>query len=193
MCDAFSGYFLVQIWRARSKTDGSMKENMILGAYALSSFLTWMFDWLFFRFLLNPYLFLSSLALSTSTLENTLFLFSTFSACRGASPETSLAPFWPRSAGRISACLFSLAVLSYLSLSSILFALPLAMLLLEKPESSLASPRNVTFNPSKFMKLLLLFVTYLVMLGFICTLATGGTTWILKSSGTGLASVPTDS
>lgn len=36
-----------------------------------------------YRFLLNPYLFLSSLALSTSTLENVLFLLSTLSACRG--------------------------------------------------------------------------------------------------------------
>jgi len=66
-CDALSAYSLVQIWRLRSNEGTGRRDGRIAGSY-----------------LLNPYLFLPSLALSTSSLENSLFLGALLFACQSS-------------------------------------------------------------------------------------------------------------
>lgn len=65
-------------WEYTREDDTRRVSGCTLNGISVFSNLLWSS-----RFLLNPYLFLSSLALSTSTLENMLFLLSTLLACKG--------------------------------------------------------------------------------------------------------------
>ncbi|KAH8119057.1 PIG-U-domain-containing protein [Phellopilus nigrolimitatus] len=152
-CDVLSAYLMVQIWRARSKIVGGGRENMVIGA-----------------FVLNPYLFLPSLALSTSTLENTLYLASLFFACRK----------------RKACCLLTLAFLTHLSLPSFLLAPSIIMLLEGKPDSSLASPKIISVNRCRIMKTAGEFLVYISTLFLASSLASSNWSWVVKTWGTGL-------
>ncbi|CAL1712898.1 unnamed protein product [Somion occarium] len=108
-CDAISAWALVKIWRARQRVSQSSRDSLIAAIY-----------------LLNPYLLLPTLALSTSTIENMLFLLSLMFASQGQSSPSLLA----------------LALLVQLSLPSAIFIVPMILLLLSDPVSRLASPRE---------------------------------------------------
>ncbi|EJD02819.1 PIG-U-domain-containing protein [Fomitiporia mediterranea MF3/22] len=150
-CDALSAYFLVSIWRARSNTSGGTREMTIIGAL-----------------LLNPYLFLTSLSLSTSPLENTLYLASVFFACR-----KKKAP-----------CLFALSFLTHLSLNSVLLLPPVTLLLLGSPTSSLASPRHITPDKLQIVRLASEYFLYTAALFLASCLGSDGITWVYKTWGT---------
>ncbi|KAH9924279.1 PIG-U-domain-containing protein [Epithele typhae] len=64
--DAVAAWALVQIWRLRTSTKKTSRDNQVAALY-----------------LFNPYLLLPSLALSTSSFENALALVSLMFACRG--------------------------------------------------------------------------------------------------------------
>ncbi|KAJ7796174.1 GPI transamidase subunit PIG-U-domain-containing protein [Mycena olivaceomarginata] len=65
LCDAVGAWALTEIWRARQRVAQTSRDGLIAAAY-----------------LLNPYLFLSTLSLSTSPFENTLALLSFMFAAR---------------------------------------------------------------------------------------------------------------
>ncbi|KAF8342333.1 GPI transamidase subunit PIG-U [Cantharellus anzutake] len=100
-------------------------------------------------YLLHPYILLPTLALSTSTVDNTLFLASLFFASRG-NKSTSL---------------LALAFLTYSSLTSILLAPPISLLILRNPTSALADPSMSRLpRVTSMMKLLAEFLLYLAIL-----------------------------
>lgn len=122
-------------------------------------------------YLLNPYLLLPSLALSTSTFENALTLLALMFA----------------SEGRPSSALLAIAFTIHLSSSSILLLLPILMLLVTSPASQLASPRQ--FQGSIYRMTLLFgeFMFYwLVLVGAACIMADGDWNWVKASWGASL-------
>jgi len=119
---------------------------------------------------LNPYLFLSTLSLSTSPFENTLALLSLMFAARGSTSPSLLAA----------------ALLLHLSLSSILLLAPLILLLASSPVSQLASPRAFSGNGKKIIPLLAEFLAYTVVLTLASTLVSGGWAWVPQTWGASL-------
>jgi len=144
LVDAVSAYALVETWRVRSGT-GKSKRDILLAA----------------SYLFNPYLFLPSLAFSTSSISNMLHLLSIMFAARG----------------KTSPALFCLAALVHVSLSSILLVLPVIMLLLGQPKSGLADPKQVPFDFRKGRFIGLEFLAHFVALSAISTLVSGGFQW----------------
>jgi phosphatidylinositol glycan class U len=122
-------------------------------------------------YLLNPYLLLPSLALSTSTFENALTLLALMFA----------------SEGKASSALLAIAFAVHLTPSSILLLLPILMVLVSSPVSHLASPRP--FNGS-LKRILFLFGEYilywLVLVGAACIIAGGSWNWVRASWGASL-------
>ncbi|KAJ6621856.1 GPI transamidase subunit PIG-U [Mycena sp. CBHHK59/15] len=153
LCDAIGAWSLVQIWRARQRVAQTRRDGLVAAAY-----------------LLNPYVFLSTLALSTSSFENTLALLSLMFAARGqASPS-----------------LLAAALLLQLSLSSVLLLAPLILLLASSPVSQLASPRPFSGDAKKIAPLLGEFLAYTVVLTLASTLVSGGWAWIPQTWGASL-------
>ncbi|KAF7298859.1 hypothetical protein MIND_00833700 [Mycena indigotica] len=152
LSDIAGAWALVQLWRARQRAPQTSRDGLVAAAY-----------------LLNPYLFLPTLALSSSTFENTLTLLSLMFAAQG---NASLA-------------LVSAAILLHLSLPSILLSAPLILLLSSSngPLSQLASPRAFTPNDKKWIALLGEYVAYAVFLSVISTLVSGGLSWIPQTWG----------
>jgi len=150
LCDAVGAWALVQIWRARQRVAQTSRDGLIAAAY-----------------LLNPYLFLSTLSLSTSPFENTLALLSLMFAARGSTSPSLLAA----------------ALLLHLSLSSILLLAPLILLLASSPVSQLASPRAFSGNGKKMIPLLAEFLAYAVVLTLASTLVSGGWAWVPQTWG----------
>ncbi|KAG9043410.1 hypothetical protein FS842_001826 [Serendipita sp. 407] len=145
--DAITAWNLSRIWQARSKVRSSRREALIQACY-----------------LLNPYLLSPSLALSTSTLDNSLCIFALLLA----------------SQGRRSAALCMLALLTQSSLYSALLIFPLTLLLRYGPESRLGKPYAV----SEWHKCLLpmaQYVVYVLLLAAISTLVTGNMGWIRET------------
>ncbi|KAJ6475050.1 GPI transamidase subunit PIG-U [Mycena vitilis] len=153
LCDALGAWALVQIWRARQRVAQTSRDGLIAAAY-----------------LLNPYLFLSTLSLSTSSFENTLGLLSLMFATRGdASPS-----------------LLAAAILLQLSLSSVVLLAPLVLLLASSPVSQLASPRAWSGNGKKIKLLVAEFATYTAVLTLASTLVSGGWAWVPQTWGASL-------
>ncbi|OCH84913.1 PIG-U-domain-containing protein [Obba rivulosa] len=149
-CDAVAAWALVRIWRARQNIAGSMRDTLVAASY-----------------LLNPYIFLPSLAFSTSSIENALCLTSLMFACQG----------------RSSAALMALALLTHLSLPSILLLFPVSLLLLTDPFSHLAFPRPFVARIPSLPPLLAEFTAYFLGLCAAATLLCGNTTWVEKTWG----------
>ncbi|KLO20322.1 PIG-U-domain-containing protein [Schizopora paradoxa] len=153
-CDIISAYSLAQIWRLRSKDETGRRDGRIAGSY-----------------LLNPYLFLPSLALSTSSLENALFLTAIVFACRGKTVPS----------------LFTLALLSHLSLPSVLFLPPFVMLLHVSPTSALASAtKESTLRLGSSIKSFFIFAICMSFASVCNLITTGGWDWVYRTWGTGL-------
>lgn len=156
--DATAAWSLVEIWRTRQRVQKSSRDTLIAALY-----------------LLNPYLLLPSLALSTSSLENTTFLAAVAFACQG----------------RTSVCVLLLSVLTHLSLSSIVYVLPTLLLLMSSPVSNLASPRSFAFDLRALTKPVLAsvaeYLSYTAVLAGASTLVCGGSlSWIETTWGASL-------
>lgn len=152
LADAIGAWALVQIWRARSRTGKGRRDWVIAAVY-----------------LLNPYIFLPSLAFSTSTFDNAFQLLSLMFA----------------SQGRTSESLLTLALLSHLSLPSILLLPPTVLLLLSDPTSHLASPKPFAQKLRKAIPFTTEFLAYFSILIFASTLASGGWGWVRNTWGAG--------
>ncbi|KAI0076317.1 PIG-U-domain-containing protein [Panus rudis PR-1116 ss-1] len=149
-CDALAAWALVRIWRSRQNVPRSSRDTLVAAAY-----------------LLNPYIFMPSLAFSSATLENMLFMLSVMFASQGQS----------------SAALLSLAFLSQLSFTSLLFTLPVTLLLLTNPVSHLAIPRKFPADVRRVVPLFAEFLAYFTVLTFASTLVCGGWSWVEQSWG----------
>ncbi|KIY48045.1 PIG-U-domain-containing protein [Fistulina hepatica ATCC 64428] len=148
--DAVSAWCLVQVWRVRQRVDSSQHDSLVCASY-----------------LLNPYILLPSLALSTSTIDNMFVLLSLMYACRG----------------KKSASLLSSAILLQLSLPSVILVAPLLMLIATDPVSRLASPRSFGGNLRTLSALLAEFVVYTVALTAISSIAAGDFGWVPQTWG----------
>ncbi|KAJ7928061.1 GPI transamidase subunit PIG-U [Mycena leptocephala] len=153
LCDAVGAWALVQIWRARQRVAQTSRDGLIAAAY-----------------LLNPYVFLSTLALSTSSFENMLALLSLMFAARGQGSPSLLAA----------------ALLLQLSLSSIILSAPLILLIASSPVSQLASPRPFSGNGKKIISLLIEFLMYTAVLTLASTMVSGGWAWVPQTWGASL-------
>ncbi|PPQ87478.1 hypothetical protein CVT25_008214 [Psilocybe cyanescens] len=148
--DAVGAWALVRIWRARQNVRQSPRDVLVAASY-----------------LFNPYIFLPSLALSTSSLENTLLLLSIMFACKG----------------KASASLFLLSSVIHLSLSSAIMLLPILLLLITDPHSHIASPKPLSTPLKKAIPLFGEFVAYMVALTLTSTLVAGSWSWIPQTWG----------
>jgi phosphatidylinositol glycan class U len=138
------------------------------------------------RYLLNPYIFLPSLALSTSSFENTLLLISLMFACQGtitSSPHLKYQSAQYFLSGKSSASLLVMSLLIHLSLSNIIMLSPLFLLLISDPFSHLASPRALTANLRKLIPHAVEFVVYSLILTLVSTVITGSWAWIPQTWG----------
>ncbi|OSX59720.1 hypothetical protein POSPLADRAFT_1149654 [Postia placenta MAD-698-R-SB12] len=117
------------------------------------------------RYLLNPYIWLPTLALSTSSFENTLCVLSLLFACQG----------------RPSASVLTLALLTQLSMPLVLLLLPILLLIVTSPVSCLASPRPFLADIRKTLPLLAEFIAYSVVLSLAATLVCGNRLWVTQS------------
>ncbi|KAG2073977.1 PIG-U-domain-containing protein [Suillus decipiens] len=157
--DAVGAWALLRIWRARqglSSQKGTRYdvENLIVSVY-----------------LLNPYLLLPSLALSTSTFENTLTLLALMFA----------------SEAKVSFALLAIAFAVHLTPSSILLLLPILMVLVSSPVSHLASPRPFHGSLKRIPFLFGEFILFwLVLVGAACIITGGSWNWVRASWGASL-------
>ncbi|KAI0755146.1 PIG-U-domain-containing protein [Daedaleopsis nitida] len=148
--DAIGAWALVRIWRFRTGAKATSKDGQVAAMY-----------------LLNPYIFLPSLALSSSSIENTLCLLSLMFA----------------SGGQASASLLTLACLLHLSLPSILLVAPIILLNITRPVSRLALPRPFDADLKRALPLLCEFLGYSAFLTIASTLVCGNLSWIEKTWG----------
>ncbi|EIM81126.1 PIG-U-domain-containing protein [Stereum hirsutum FP-91666 SS1] len=159
--DIMATWALLQIWRARKAVDGDSRDWIIAAAY-----------------LFNPYLLFSTLALSTSPLDNALLLLSIMFACKRKAPPA----------------LLTLAIAIHLSLPSILILPPVLLLLIsEDATSHLANPSSspiLGLSVSQLRKavspLLIEFVLYFLVLTGVSTTIAGGWGWVGNTWGAGL-------
>ncbi|KAH7889100.1 PIG-U-domain-containing protein [Phlebopus sp. FC_14] len=156
LCDTIGAWALLRIWRARQRINKapSSRDGLIAVVY-----------------LLNPYLLLPSLALSTATFENMMVLLSLMFA----------------SEGKRSPALLALACSIHLSLSTFLLLAPLLMLLATSPASQLASPRPFTGSLKAVAKCAGETAVYwLVLFGAASIMAGGGWGWMRETWGASL-------
>ena len=85
--------------------------------------------------------------------------------------------------GQISPALLALAFLSQLSLPTIVFLLPLLLLLITDPVSHLAAPRKFPANAKLIIPPLLEFIVYFCILTFASTLVCGSWSWVEQTWG----------
>ncbi|EPQ57109.1 PIG-U-domain-containing protein [Gloeophyllum trabeum ATCC 11539] len=156
MLDVLGAWALVNIWRERQSVVRTSRDTLVAAAY-----------------LLNPYILLPNLALSTVSFENTLQLLVLLYACRR----------------RPSPALLLAAILIHLSLYSALLLPSIALLLLSSPHSHLANPKFFTAyrHPNASLSTLLSYigecVLYSVVLCLCCTVVAGGWGWVEKTWG----------
>ncbi|KIJ11802.1 hypothetical protein PAXINDRAFT_15378 [Paxillus involutus ATCC 200175] len=156
LSDIVGAWALLRIWRARQRVSKgpSSRDSLVAAVY-----------------LLNPYLLLPSLALSTSTFENTVVLLTLMLA----------------SQGRRSPALLALALSTHLSISTFLLVLPVLMLLVTSPVSQLASPHPFIGSVRTTCKYAGEFVAYwLVLFGAALVMAGGGWGWVRETWGASL-------
>lgn len=128
-------------------------------------------DWIVAAaYLLNPYVLLPTLALSSSSLENALALLALMFASRG----------------KASAAIFCLALLLQMSLSSLLLMAPTLLLLLTSPTSQLASPRPFQSEIRKLVPLVAELAAYTASLTLTSAVVAGGCTWMPQTWGVSL-------
>ncbi|KAH9889837.1 PIG-U-domain-containing protein [Cubamyces lactineus] len=151
--DTVAAWALVRIWRLRTGTKKTSRDKQIAALY-----------------LLNPYILLPSLALSTSSIENMCCLLALMFACRG----------------RTSASLLALACLVQSSLSSLLLLAPIAFLNITRPVSRLALPRPFEGSVKQTIPLILEFFGYSTLLTIASTLVCGNWLWAEKTWGASL-------
>ncbi|KAL4073710.1 GPI transamidase subunit PIG-U [Scleroderma yunnanense] len=153
LCDIVGAWALVRIWRARQQLwKGKSSRDGLVGA----------------GYLLNPYLLLPSLALSTSTFENSMILLTLMLA----------------SEGKRSPALLALALSAHLSLSTILLLVPALMLLITSPRSQLASPHPFVGNYQLAFKYTSEFLAYwLILVGAASVMAGEMWDWMRESWG----------
>jgi len=87
------------------------------------------------------------------------------------------------SRGQSSATLLVLAFLVMLSLSSIIFLLPIFLLLVSDPISRLALPRKFLYEGLPLLWLLVEFIGYVLALVGVSTMACGSWSWVSQSWG----------
>ncbi|TFY80166.1 hypothetical protein EWM64_g3851, partial [Hericium alpestre] len=159
--DAVAAWALVRIWKARSgvAANAGAREGVVLASY-----------------LLNPYLLLPSLALSTATFDNALILLTLMFASEGAS----------------SAALLSLALAVHLSLPSLLLLPPVILLLHSTPHSHLASPNaapslfaSISSDKSRTARMLGVFAAFFPILCVASRVVAGSWSWIGNTWGAG--------
>ncbi|PBK95535.1 PIG-U-domain-containing protein [Armillaria gallica] len=153
LCDSIGAWSMIRIWRARQGVVQSSRDVLVVAMYFL-----------------NPYLFLPSLAFSTSSIENAVCLLAIMFACER----------------RTSASLLALAFLVQLSLSSVLLILPIILLLMTKPASQLASPRPFSGKWTQSLGLVVELIVYSIVLTLASTLVSGGFLWISQTWGASL-------
>lgn len=170
LCDLVGAWALIRIWRTRQQLGKgkSKRDGLVAAAY-----------------LLNPYLLLPSLALSTSTFENSIVLFTLMLAAEGIVLSdvdwVILHSLW---IGKRSPALLTLALSTHLSLSTILFLVPVLMLLITSPVSQLASPRLFVGSYQSAVKYASEFLAYwLILVGAASIMAGGVWDWIRESWG----------
>ncbi|KIK93239.1 hypothetical protein PAXRUDRAFT_34170 [Paxillus rubicundulus Ve08.2h10] len=156
LSDMVGAWALVRIWRARQRVNKgpSSRDSLVAAAY-----------------LLNPYLLLPSLALSTSTFENAFVLLALMLA----------------SDGRRSPALLALAFSTHLSVSTFLLVLPVLMLLVTSSVSQLASPHPFTGSTWTAYQYAGEFAAYwLVLFGAASVMAGSGWGWVHETWGASL-------
>lgn len=138
-----------------------------------------------FRYLLNPYNFLPSLALSTSSFESTLMLLSIMFAAQRTSYLTiiTICDTQRHNIGKSSAALLALSFLVHLSPPAIVVLLPIILLLINNPFSHLASPQPQPMKLKQIVPLFGQFVAYFSALVFASTLVCGNWEWICQTWG----------
>ncbi|KAI0731919.1 PIG-U-domain-containing protein [Fomitopsis betulina] len=151
--DALAAWSLVHIWRARQNITSTSRDSLIAALY-----------------LLNPYTFLPSLGLSTSSFESALCVFSLMLACRK----------------QASAALLTFAILVQLSLPFILLLLPLLLLLISDPTSHLASPHLLKADVRRLLSLAGRFSAYSLLLSGAATFVCGNFNWLGNTWGAAL-------
>ncbi|KAF5322732.1 hypothetical protein D9619_001478 [Psilocybe cf. subviscida] len=148
--DAIGAWALVQTFRARQNVTSSSRDALVAAMY-----------------LLNPYNFLSSLALSTSSFESTLMLLSIMFAAQHKS----------------SAALLALSFLVHLSPPAVVLLLPIILLLINNPLSHLASPQPQPMKLKQVAPLFGQFAAYFFALVVASTLVCGNWEWIYQTWG----------
>ncbi|KXN90958.1 hypothetical protein AN958_03025 [Leucoagaricus sp. SymC.cos] len=148
--DIAGAWALVSIWRARQNVQKTSRDTFIAASY-----------------LLNPYLFLPTLALSSSSLQSSLTLLSIKYAAEGQQ----------------SPALFLLSFLLHMDLSTLVLLLPILLLLISDPHSHLASPRPLTANLRRTLPLLGEYLLYTTVLSVASTIIVGGVQWIPQTWG----------
>ncbi|PFH49746.1 hypothetical protein AMATHDRAFT_146847 [Amanita thiersii Skay4041] len=152
-CDIAGALALVSIWRARQNTSTSSWGDLITIAY-----------------ILNPYVILPSLAMSTSSLENMLILITLKFASQGRQPPT----------------LLFLAFLVQVSLSYLLLILPIFVLVNMGPSSQLAKPHGSTVPIRPIASMFGKFLVYSLCLTFASTIIANGWSWTSQTWGASL-------
>lgn len=118
-------------------------------------------------YLFNPYTFLSTTALSTSTFDNALYLLAILFACKR----------------RPSAAMLSLALLTTSSLTSALLLPPLALLLISAPKSGLLYPQPFAASLRGTVPIVARYSGYLIALAAVSTLIVGDWSWVARTWG----------
>ncbi|KAG8932493.1 hypothetical protein FRC02_001016 [Tulasnella sp. 418] len=170
LLDGIGAWSLIRIWRSRtgSKSGHPSNEGLIAVLY-----------------LLNPYVLLPNLALSTASLENALCLTAIAFACQG----------------RASASLLFLALLTHTSLPNIILTPPIILLLTHPngPTSSLDLSQSTSptegaaasdIGPkvrSRRIALAIEFAIYWFALALISTFVAGGFQWTGRTLGAWLS------
>ncbi|KIL65881.1 hypothetical protein M378DRAFT_161509 [Amanita muscaria Koide BX008] len=144
---------LIRVWRARQRISASERDNLIAVCY-----------------LMNPYILFSSLAMSTSPLENMLVLLALMFACYKKRSSTMLC----------------VAVLVQISLSYLVILLPIAMILIVGPYSRLASPYQPNIPRLALFSLLGEFLGYHTLLTALSGFASGNWSWMSQTWGASL-------
>ena len=136
-----------------------------------------------FSYLLNPYLFLPTLALSSSSLQNSLVLLTVKYAAGGQSLSSHPVFLLTSFLGRASLSLFLLSFLLHIDLSNLVLLLSISLLLISDPHSRLASPRPLIANFRHALPLFGEFILYTSILSIASTIIVGGTQWMPQTWG----------
>lgn len=87
--DGVGAWALTLIWRARQRVAWSQRDNLVAAMSVFPIRRPFILaEYNHARYLLNPYVLLPSLALSTSSIENTMSLLAIMFASQGNSPKT---------------------------------------------------------------------------------------------------------